>query len=671
MTYIDVLKQVGYPEQVLVIDFETYFDQEYSPGKMSTIEYICDDQFDFTGMGYGFGDQIYFIPKPELNVCMKGLQQYYGQQFEEVTIVAKNCKFDMTVLAVKFGIIPSYIIDIDDLLRHYDARMSHKMKDVTSMFGLQPKGDTLQFKGLHYEDMDQIQKKALRSYSINDIEIEVGLFKILLPLLTNPTVEIPIARHTLDLYLRPSFKFDFKKARYLTASMHLALLEMADVTGYTKKELSGNISFVKILGEALPENETVPMKQGTKKMIPAFAKDDVAFQDLLAHPIVNVRNLCKARQAVKSWPLHIKRIYNMANQANASDGLLRVPLHYYGGHTGRWSGGEGINLQNLGGRGRTGSGTHPLIAAMRSLLIAPHGSTLGITDSSQIEARTLAWFASQDDLINDFATGKSPYCSLATKLFGTEVHKPSDEEKETPEGRAMAIKYGFGKDGILGCGYGMGTNKFYQRCIANEDLRPLFESGEYDWDFIDRLIKTYRSTYSKIPDFWRSVEKAFKWVIKYPHEQAQVSRKHDNSGTADGFRLTFFNKKGTVHIVLPSGRELTYRHSAIKKTTKGSEIRWHWGHLWGGSITENIVQAVARDLLAWWILEMEKAGLNVIFTNHDEIICMLSKNVGVYVNQYNPEVQLEKMLNIMCTGPDWAAGLPLDAEGKLSDVYTK
>ena len=128
-------------------------------------------------------------------------------------------------------------------------------------------------------------------------------------------------------------------------------------------------------------------------------------------------------------------------------------------------------------------------------------------------------------------------------------------------------------------------------------------------------------------------------------------------------KLIFFNDNGTVHLKLPSGRELTYRHCALKKTTRGSEIRWHWGHLWGGSITENIVQSVARDLLAWWILKMEKVKLDVIFHNHDEIICMLNKDAS--------EGCLHQMLTIMKRGPDWAAGLPLDAEGCLSECYKK
>ncbi|GAH11555.1 unnamed protein product, partial [marine sediment metagenome] len=113
----------------------------------------------------------------------------------------------------------------------------------------------------------------------------------------------------------------------------------------------------------------------------------------------------------------------MTNQALAENGKLRVPLNYYGGHTGRWSGGEGINLQNLGGRGRAGMGTDPLISAMRGLLCAPIDGSIPIernifpiVDSAQIEARLLAWIAGQQDLTEGFRNGEDIYSVFATRL---------------------------------------------------------------------------------------------------------------------------------------------------------------------------------------------------------------------------------------------------------------
>ena len=671
-TYQEVLKLVDYPETCLVIDFETFYDQEYSLSKMSTIEYVCHRLFDFTGMGYQIlsdpviGDfKPFFAFKPDIHPYINALQDSFGLNFNAATVIFKNAKFDATILKEKFNILPRYIIDIDDLLRHYDARMSHRMKDVTEMFGLKPKGKTENFKGLHYEDMDQKTKNVLRDYGINDVEIESNLFKILLPLLMNPVMEIPLARHTLDLYLRPRIQFDFKLAKNLQGKMQEKIDNIITEVGVSKTALSGNISFMKLLKAALPENEGVPMKLGKRGNIPAFAQQDDGCKWLLSHSVKEVRDLMKARQLIKSWPLHIKRIQNMIDQSIVLKGLLPVDLKYYGAHTGRFSGAGGINLQNLGGRGRTGSGIDPLISDMRSLLCAPAMFNFLIVDSAQIEARLLAWIAGQEDLLDGFKKGDDIYSIFATELFGCEVRKPNTGDSESDR-KKLKIRRGFGKDAILGCGYGMGAKKFYQRCRENSDLRPLFDSGEYDFKFIDNLIGTYRTTYREIICFWKKIEKMFKWVIKYPHEimrYGSVKIEPTMSGRGcfgHDLPLIGLRKHGnTVHLRLPSGRELTYRHCRIDSK---NTIQWHWGHLWGGSITENIVQAIARDLLGYWILEFEKNHLPVVLHSHDEIISLVREN---------DETALPQAIKLMSQGPDWAEGLPLGAEGELSKVYKK
>jgi DNA polymerase len=580
------------------------------------------------------------------------LKNLHGINLEQFTVIMQNAKFDATILKTKFRINPPYIIDTLDLARHYDARMKHDLDSLCKLFKLPPKGDTKQFKGLHWQDMTLLQRIDLQSYTLNDVDREWKLFQILLPLLSNPEMEILLARHTLQLYLEPKIKFDFIKAGELKGKMISELDNIVNQTSHTQDELSGNKSFVKLLAEALPKGETVPMKLGKHGNIPALAKDDEAFQELLAHSNKQVRNLCSARQAVRSWPLHFARIDSMANQADVSGGFLRIPLHYYGGHTGRWSGSEGINVQNLGSRGRAGSGVHPLISDMRTMLTAPDDYTFAIVDSAQVEARILAWLAGQQDLVDAFAEGKDIYSEFATTLFGTLVYK-SNEDDPKPVKRILDIRRGFGKDAILGCGYGMGAEKFYKRCRANQDLRPLFDSGEYNFKFIEKLIKTYRTTYQRIPDFWNRIEKLFKNVIKYSNENCAYS-----SGFGIGL-LRLWNQNGNIYIQLPSKRTLIYRHCSIDKKGK---IKWHWGHLWGGSITENIVQAIARDLLGFWIFKLEDNYIKVVMHNHDEAVCLVKENdINI----------LDDIVSILRTTPQWATGLPLDAEGKLSKVYTK
>lgn len=654
INYQDTLKQIGYPTDILCLDFESYFNTEYSLKKMSMIEYIMDERFELTGLGVGiefgsgsFKDTKFFPPECLESRTLGDIETIYGEgNLEGATVLVQNARFDITILQEKFGIVPKYIIDLKDLACHYDARMSHRLGDMAKMFGLKHKGDTMQFKGLHYNTMTKEQRTALVEYTIGDIEIETGLFKILLPKLSNPVTEIQLMRHTLDLWLYKRFRVDIKAATKLKIKMRTQMAKTIKDSGHTPKELRSK-KFVGYLQAALPEGETVPMKlspkphkkTGKHELIPALAKDDEACQQLVVHPKKEVRDLVLARLGAKSWPTHIKRVQSLISQTNANSGLLRIPLNYYGGHTGRWSGSEKINLQNMAGAGRRGKGHDPLLGKTKEMLMAIPNHKLGIADSAQIEARILAWFAEQMDLLNGFANGEDVYSEFATTLFQTTVRKP--KKTDPPQlAKYLEIKRGFGKDSILGCGFGLGAMRFYGDCLKNPTLRPLFDSGQYDFKFCKKVIKTYRAKYSRIPEYWGKVERAFRQCIRFPHLEPTVGP------------ITFRCKNAEVQIQLPSGRILYYRHCRIDKR---KSIRYHGGALWGGSITENIVQSVARDLLGYWILECEKVGLDIVLHIHDSIIMMMPEDTAW---RRKIEVQSKLFGDIMCSVPDWAEGFP-------------
>jgi len=657
MSYRDKLNAANFPEDVLMIDFENYFDKTYSLTKMSTIEYITDKQFEFTGVGHAVSPNFHACFSHDVTGAIKGLQTRYGANLERITCSFKNARYDATVLQEVFNIIPPYIVDVDDLARHYDSKMRHNLAALCEHFKIGHKGDTMQFIGLHLKDMTPDVKEKLEEYCMNDIRKQCKLFDILMEYLTWPELELPLARHTLGLYLEPKLQFDFSLADEVFPKMEAILDGIIEASGQTKKLLGSKIAIVPALQALLPEGEKVPMKMGKKELIPALAKDDEEMQELLGHKLDSVRKFCEARIAIKSWPTHVKRIKSMIRQAHASYGLLRVPLNYHGCHTGRPTGGEKINLLNLGGKGRTGQGTHPLIATVRRLLIAPPGKTLVICDSAQIECRLEMWMVGQSNLILGFENGDDIYSEFASGLFGCEVHNPTDDERADPDlvdwVHELDLMRGFGKDAILGCGYGMGADRFYQNCRKNPDLRPFFDDGTYDFRFVDKLIKTYRTTYTKVPKFWKLVEGYFKLVIRFPNEVIEYK-------ILDQVLLTFYNVNGTVCIKLPSGRVLYYRHASINR--KGN-IKWQWGTLYGALLVENIVQSTARDLLMTWVLWCEDDGIPVVTHCYDEIVAIGKDDEA--------EDDLALMYEIMCTNPEWAEGMRLEAEGMLSKYYTK
>jgi DNA polymerase len=667
----DILKLAGFPTDYIVLDFETYFDSEYSLTNMSSWEYIADDRFEVLGLG--------LWDSRDSNcgyTAQSHVDKYiYSEDWDRVTVVVQNAQFDPLILKLIYGIAPKYIIDIKHLAAHFDSRMSHRLKDLAKRFGLQDKGNTADFKGLHYRDMTDEQHRAIAEYCLNDIDLEAKLFEILLPKLTNPAVELAIANHTTGMYLTPRMSFDFALAEELEVKMQGYIDEACADVGMTKDEVSGDLSFTAALKAALEVvGETVPVKPhkrpgkkmsellGQEGVGPALAKTDEVCQELEVHSNDRVRALMAARKAIGSWPTHIKRIRKMVAIVKAAKGRLPAPLNYYGAHTGRFSGGGGVNLQNMGAKGRSGSGNHPVLGQMREMICSGEGASFLIADSAQIEARVLAWLAGATDLVEGFAKDRDVYSEFAAKLFGAVVRKPSPMDPP-PIKKLLSLRRGFGKDTILGAGYGMGALKFFQNCRKNADLRPLFDSGQYDFEFVNGLIKLYRHTYSTIPAFWKTLEKMFRMVTRFPHERYQYNAPGLPVSAA---LLTLWNDRGTVNVQLPSGRVLYYPHASISKSKNeylNGQLEYHHGELWGGTLTENVVQAIARDLLVYWILECEKAGLPVALHVHDEIVTVC--------NDYFVDDCLEVVLNIMETGPSWSAGIPLSAEGCISKVYKK
>lgn len=646
--YRDILTQAGYPTDVLCLDFESYWDSDYTLKKMPTINYIKDPRFELTGLGVlsTVASKPWFI-KPGT-----AISTYLSGCFGNYTVLVQNARFDITILQEHFGIVPKYIIDLKDLASHYDSRMSHELKDLAKMHGLKLKGKTEDFKGLHWADMTPEQRIALAEYTIHDVELETELFKIYLPKLSNPATELQLARHTLDLWLHKRFAVDLDLASKIKVQMRGKIASAIQASGHTAKELRSK-KFVTWLQKVLPDGEDVPMKLSPKPrkktgkhvLIPALSKKDPGCQQLMVHPKKEVRDLIQGRQGASAWNSHILKIENIVSQSIANGGLLRVPLNYNACHTGRWGGCEKYNVLNNTIRDRDGIVIDPLKKETRKTLLALDGYIFGPCDSAQIEARIAFWLAGQQDMLDKFANGEDLYSEYASKLFHEHVRKPRDDDPPEVYALMDLMRNDIGKVNMLGDQYGLGGKRFYNNCLSNPKLRPLFDSGQYDFKFCKRAIDLYHKDCYKIVEYWDRVEKAFRRVIRFPHLSVDVGS------------VTFRNDHSTVEIVLPSGRILYYRHCRINKEGK---IAYQHGTLWGGSILENLAQSISRCLLGYWILKCEDAGIPVQMHIYDDITTLLP------VGQAGG--MLAEQMNIMRSLPEWAQGLPVDVEGKLSDT---
>ena len=382
----------------------------------------------------------------------------------------------------------------------------------------------------------------------------------------------------------------------------------------------------------------VPMKISTTtgKSIPAFAKGDDGMKALLEHPNPAVAAVAEVRLGIKS-NIEEKRTARLIEVARR--GPLPIMLHYYGAHTGRFSGGDKLNLQNLPSRkGNT----------IRSWLCAPAGQKLIACDSSQIEARMLAYVAGQRDLVEAFREGRDVYSEFATMVFGRTITKEDKTERFV------------GKTCILGLGYGMGHVKF-RDTLKQSGL----DIGEVE---AKRIVQLYRSTYPMIRQLWTSADAALRSMVS-------------NQPYLFGFLNT-----SAAGIELPNGLMLSYnalRETPIGEVEQGSfsqgfsyiaNVRVYrkfishgvpkedvtWTNLYGGKVVENVIQALARIVITD---QMTAIGqhYHAVFQVHDEIIINVAANEAGVAQQV-----VEK---IMSTPPLWADTLPVACESGVGDNY--
>lgn len=661
MDYKSILKSIGWPIDCLVLDFESYWDKEYTLTKMSTIEYITDDRFECMGLGVWSlnSDEQEFIKPSDVKTILR------TYNWDRWTVVMQNAKFDATILRHHYNIVPKYIIDVKDLSKHLNARASHKLKDLEERYNVKRKFTKKEIKteGKHWINLTIPEREYHIAYTKDDAFTEGELFKLLFPKISRPEVEIPIMRHSLEMFLRPMIKVDYELANQLVVDMEKELKSevrnasrswmayfKTPIGGPTMNTIGKDIGFAQMMQKALPDGEKIPTKPGkpTKNMLPivgpgrfpAFATTDVeAINALKNHKIKLVQDLINARLAEASWPNHIGRVQKIVAQCKAAGGKLPVPLGYYGGHTGRYSGQEGINLQNLSERA-----WHDLINQIKHLLIAPDGYSFVILDASQIEARQCADMAGELSLVKQFRDGLDPYSVFASDLFQTKVRKPMYGWPK-PLYELMYIRRYIGKQSVLGLQYGLGAKEFLRQRGQEKEMQALIKSGAFDFAFVERAVKLYRRTYKQIPKFWREVESRFKWVLQYGGEKEMPNG------------LKFIKEEGQVVIVLPSGRKFFYPAAHIED----GKIRWKYGWLWGGTLVENIIQAISRDFICEAILDIEAEGYPVVLMVHDSIICCVhdSKTMDAYAF----------MQNRLRTPPVWEPNVPLDCEGEILKRY--
>ena len=382
---------------------------------------------------------------------------------------------------------------------------------------------------------------------------------------------------------------------------------------------------------------------------------------LLAHdPTDQVRRLLELRQ--EGARASAAKLDRLLQQVDA-DNRLRGTLRFHGSHTGRWSG-RGFQPQNLaktrtddigaavdailaGDMARVRGLGAPLTLAgevARATICAAPGHRLIGADFSAIKSRVLSWIAGEKwklanyrayDLTGDPAL--EPYCVGASKVLKRTV-TPDDEEGRAC-GKLLDLSFGFG--GELGA------------------WRRFDNSDTYTDSEVEKFKEEWRHTHRATWAFWHELERKA--------HAAVFTRRRTNLGN----RFAFEMENGTLYVTLPSGRRLSYPEARLapgkfentreiqhKDNSKGG---WHDRGIWYGTLTENVVQAIARDLLAAAMLRLEHANYAVVLHVHDEIVCEVPEGFGSEA----------EFLRIMLELPEWAEGLPIAAKVWSGPRYIK
>jgi DNA polymerase len=622
---------------LLFLDFETYYDQEYSLRKMTPAEYILDERFETICLGVAVDNSpLGLIDGPDVQKWLDGINK------AEAVTVTYNALFDNSILAWRYGFVPHRMVDALGMAR---SLLGYKLRkfglaDVSECLGVGQKGGELaDVKGMRREQIiaDRDLWSRFGAYCLNDTgllrEVFLSLHKEF------PGEEYAVMDSVLRCCVQPRLHADVQLLEQHLRSIRDEKARLCEAVGADKDRISGNATFLSLLEQAGVKVETKPGKRGD---IPAIAKTDKFMSDLLEHEDEKVQCLAAARLGIKST-LEESRCERLIRISSlpwpTTEPSIPIPLRYSGAHTWRLSGDWRINMQNLPSS-RVGDGK----ATIRNALMAPEGQKILVADLAQIEARLNAWLW-KSSLLTQFETKLDPYSLLASHIFGQPV------DKTTMSGVARHI----GKAGILGCGYGMGPAKFYESVLRSgrsmlkpeqmEVLNDLWTS-----DLAEKSVYAYRKDYHEITKGWRLLDQHL--------NGAWFGR----GGTVRVGPVSIGHRDGYGFVAGPANREMRY---GTPKWVDGELYYFNGGvphKIYGAALLENIVQFLAR------IVQMEIAqrirrelGYRFVHQVHDELVFLVPDD--------SVEVASVSIGEYLRTPPGWCGGLPLEAEVSFGQRY--
>lgn len=621
----------------IFLDLETFYGDGYSLSlkEMTTERYVRDERFKVQGMGVaiGNGKPVWVPPRLVAQVLPR-------LKLEENALVGHNLQFDAFILNHHFGVRPKLCIDTLGMSRAligpYSAR--HGLKYAAEILCGMTKMDELQ-KSYNIRDLPKHVEAALADYTIGeprwsehkqlleagDVVLTREIFKRMAPHF--PKAEYAGLDWTIRAFTEPKLMLDTQMLEEYLSELRVEKLLLLEEAGLTTRDLlMSNPKYAEAL-EALGVVPPTKISLKTGKVSFAFAKTDEAHKALLEHEDTKVQALVAARIGHKSTIEETRAVLYIDASRR---GEWPVGYNYAGAMvTQRLSGnrGGGGNPQNLK-RGGT----------LRKAIYAPEGYHVGVADLSQIEARIVLWLGMQlagpdsdeAEALRVMKAGGDIYAWFGSKIYGYEISKNTH-----PLERQIA------KSGVLGLGYGMGWVRFMGYCLEH-GVKGV------DEEFAKHIVKLYRTTFKGVVKFWRQCNKAVNMMLDGAYGVALPF---------EGLTLVRTELDPLFEgpaIKRPCG--LYIKYPDLQKDAEG-EITYATGKsrvkLFGGKICENIVQAVASDIIRGQLIEINKV-YPVAMQTHDEVVCLVPEN---QVDEFG-----EVVSDVMKREISYLPGLPLDIE---------
>jgi DNA polymerase len=651
--------------KAIVLDFETFYGDGYSLSlkDITTESYIRDPRFKVHGVG------IKINGGPSRWVTARLVQPVLNKlELHKHMVIGHNLPFDGSILAWKYGILPKVYVDTLALSRALIGPHSqrHGLKYISELLLGMTKMDELS-KSYNVRDLSPSLEAKIADYCVGaprwvnnpeepdgghweagDTELTWAIFKKLIPHF--PQSEIAAMDWTIRVFTDPKLLLDTEMLAQYQEELKIQKQQALEDAGLQTREiLMSNPKFAAALENLGVTPPTKITKTG--RVTYAFAKTDEGLKELLDHDNPAVQALVAARLEHKST---IEETRTTLYHAASLRGFWPVGYNYAGAQvTQRYSGnkGGGGNPQNLK-RGGT----------LRRCIYAPEGFVLGVADLSQIEARITLWLGMQISgpdseeakALQVMAEGGDIYGWFGTRIYSKPINK-----KDTPAERQIS------KSAVLGLGFGMGPGRFIDYCKQSNIYGVTPEFAEF-------IVQLYRGTFTGVRAFWKQCNKAvngmMQGVVDTPLPMQGVSL----------VRTCLDPLFQQPAIMLPNG--LCIKYPGLSKNGDG-EITYLDGKklvkLFGGKVTENIVQAVAALVMREQKIEVHKY-YPVQMTTHDELGSLVPEEDDD-IKEWNED---KGKMEVIQTGPytdlvtrvmtrpiSYLPGLPLGIESATAVRY--